>query len=60
MEGDFRLGDWLVQPQLNRLAGSGRDVTIEPKVMQVLVYLAEHSEEVSSKERPLPCGRIRS
>ena len=51
MEGDFRLGDWLVQPQLNRISGSDRDVAIEPKVMEVLVYLAEHHNGVSSKER---------
>ena len=51
MEGDFRLGNWLVQPQLNQIVGSGRDTTIEPKVMEVMVYLAEHRSEVSSKER---------
>ncbi len=51
MQGDFRIGDWLVQPQLNLIVGSGRENMIEPKVMEVLVYLAERPGEVLHKER---------
>ncbi len=51
MEGDFRLGDWLIQPQLNRVVGSGREVTLEPKAMDVLVHLVDRAGEVLHKER---------
>ena len=51
MEGDFRIDQWLVQPQLNTVVASdGAAVQIEPKVMEVLVYLAEQADEVLSKE----------
>ncbi len=50
MRGDFLLGDWLVQPQLNLLSHAGQSVHIEPKVMQVLVYLADHPGDVVSKK----------
>ena len=36
MEDDIRIGDYLVQPQLNRLESSDSRATIEPKVMEVL------------------------
>src|SRR5215470_17192999 len=51
LEGDFRIGAWLVQPQLHTIALEGRVSHVEPKAMQVLVYLAEHPEEVVPKER---------
>lgn len=49
-DGDFRLGEWTVEPRLNRLSTDGRAVHLEPKVMQVLVCLAE-SGAVVSKEK---------
>jgi DNA-binding winged helix-turn-helix (wHTH) protein len=51
MRTDFRLGEWLVQPELNRVRGSEGDVHLEPRVMDVLVYLARHAGEVLPKER---------
>jgi TolB-like protein/DNA-binding winged helix-turn-helix (wHTH) protein/Flp pilus assembly protein TadD len=51
LKGDFRIGKWLVQPQMNTLQASGRTKHVEPKAMQVLVYLAEHADEVVTKER---------
>ncbi|MDA2927349.1 protein kinase [Acidobacteria bacterium AH-259-G07] len=50
-EGDFRVGEWLIQPQLNRIVGSEKETHLEPKVMDVLVYLAKHAGEVIPKER---------
>jgi TolB-like protein/DNA-binding winged helix-turn-helix (wHTH) protein len=50
VEGDFRLGEWLVQPMLGALQGNGRSHRIEPKCMQVLVRLANQPGEVVSKE----------
>jgi TolB-like protein/DNA-binding winged helix-turn-helix (wHTH) protein/Tfp pilus assembly protein PilF len=49
-ERDFRLGVWVVSPRLNCLSQDGRAIRVEPKVMQVLVCLAE-ARDVVSKER---------
>lgn len=51
MKGDFRIGKWLVQPQTNTLQANGGTKHVEPKAMQVLVYLSEHADEVVTKER---------
>jgi DNA-binding winged helix-turn-helix (wHTH) protein len=53
MEGDFRINEWLVQPQANSVEKDGKTWHLEPKIMQVLVELAEHRNEVLSKERLL-------
>jgi Tol biopolymer transport system component/DNA-binding winged helix-turn-helix (wHTH) protein len=37
----FRLGPWLVSPELNRIQGQDGPVQIEPRVMKVLLCLAE-------------------
>jgi DNA-binding winged helix-turn-helix (wHTH) protein/TolB-like protein len=50
MQGDFRLGHWLVCPKLNTVQADGRAVRLEPKFMQVLVCLADRPGEVVSKE----------
>jgi DNA-binding winged helix-turn-helix (wHTH) protein len=50
MQGDFRVGDRLVSPKLNRLTRDGTQVRIEPKAMQVLLYLAARPNEVASRD----------
>jgi TolB-like protein/Flp pilus assembly protein TadD len=50
MHADFQLGAWRVQPQLNRVACEHRSVRLEPKMMGVLVCLAQRSGEVVPKE----------
>ena len=45
----FRLGEWLVQPSLDRLSRRGEVVQLRPKVMDVLVHLAANAGEVVSK-----------
>lgn len=48
----FKLGEWLVEPQLNRLMRpDGETVQLEPKMMDVLVCLARHAGEVVSREQ---------
>lgn len=37
----FRIDNWTVEPALNRMSRNGETVVFEPKVMAVLVYLAE-------------------
>jgi Tol biopolymer transport system component/DNA-binding winged helix-turn-helix (wHTH) protein len=51
VDGAFRVGDWQVEPQLNLIADGNRTTHLEPKVMRVLVYLADHADQVISKER---------
>jgi TolB-like protein/DNA-binding winged helix-turn-helix (wHTH) protein/Tfp pilus assembly protein PilF len=49
----FRVGPWLVQPSLNTISQNGTSNRIEPKMMQVLVCLAEHTGDVVPKEKLL-------
>ncbi len=51
MEGDFQVGNWLIQPHLNRIVGAEKESSVRLKVMEVLVYLAKHADEVLPKER---------
>ena len=50
MEGDFRLGEWLICPQLNTVQRDGGAVRLEHKLMLVLVCLAGRPGEVISKD----------
>jgi TolB-like protein/DNA-binding winged helix-turn-helix (wHTH) protein len=45
----FRIGDWTVDPLGNRLVREGREVRLEPRVMDVLLYLAAHQGQVVSR-----------
>jgi TolB-like protein len=50
VNGDFRVGPWLVAPSLNSISCKGTTVRLEPKVMAVLVCLAQHAGETLAKE----------
>ena len=50
MNGDFQIGEWRIQPSLNTVSRNGASTRLEPKVMEVLVFLAEHTGEVIPKE----------
>ena len=49
----FQLEEWQVSPESNRLASGDTEIEIEPRVMDLLVYLAERSGEVISREELL-------
>jgi TolB-like protein len=51
MHPEFQLGAWRVQPQLNSVACDQRTIRLEPKMMGVLVCLAQRSGDVVSKEQ---------
>ncbi|HUV12282.1 MAG TPA: protein kinase, partial [Acidobacteriota bacterium] len=51
MDGDFRIGDWLVQPLRDVIESPQKSVSLEPKAMDLLVYLAQHQGDVIPKER---------
>jgi DNA-binding winged helix-turn-helix (wHTH) protein len=53
LNSDFRVGPWLVQPSLNTISQNGTSNRVEPKMMEVLVCLAEHTGEVVPKEKLL-------
>ncbi len=46
----FRLGDWLVDPSLNRVTSGDKTGHLEPRAMEVLVYLAGRADELVSKQ----------
>jgi len=46
----FDLLDWQVQPDLNRVIHDNEFRALEPRVMQVLVYLAQHADRGVSRQ----------
>ncbi|MEN8163169.1 MAG: winged helix-turn-helix domain-containing protein [Acidobacteriota bacterium] len=46
----FRLGDWLVDPTLSRVTNGNKTVHLEPRAMEVLVYLAGRADELVCKQ----------
>jgi DNA-binding winged helix-turn-helix (wHTH) protein/tetratricopeptide (TPR) repeat protein len=50
MEGEIRIGSWLVQPSLNLVSRNGTTYHLEPKVMEVLVCLAGRAGETVTKD----------
>lgn len=53
MAREFRIGEWLVEPDLNSITRANKKTSVEPKVIEVLAYLAEHPGEVLSKNQIL-------
>ena len=53
MADDFQILEWLVRPDQNTLSQPDKNVRIEPKIMSLLTYLAEHAGEAVSKEQIL-------
>lgn len=49
----FRIDDLLVIPERNTVIRDGKEIKLEPRMMQVLVMLAEHSGDTLSPERLL-------
>jgi len=50
VSGDFFIGDWLVQPSLDRLQLGQRSVHLRPKTMEVLALLARHGSTVVPRD----------
>lgn len=49
----LRIGEWLVDPATNRLSRGGETLHLEPKAMDVLLWLAQRAGEVVSREELL-------
>ncbi len=54
MAREFRVGEWLVEPDLNRITRADRTVQVEPRVLEVLVCLASRPGEVFPKDKIIP------
>lgn len=53
IQGGFRIGPWTVSPLTGEIESDGRSVHLEPKVMEVLVVLAEKAESVVLRDELL-------
>lgn len=51
LERGFRLGDFLVEPELQRVTAPDRKIQVEPRVMQVLLLMAAQAGRTVTKER---------
>jgi DNA-binding winged helix-turn-helix (wHTH) protein len=47
----FQVGKWSVEPDLNSISKGTQKISVEPKVIEVLAYLADHAGQVLSKEQ---------
>ena len=47
----IKVGDWLVEPKLNRMSQDDRQVSLRPQVMDLLVYLAENRGKVVTADQ---------
>jgi adenylate cyclase len=48
---ELQIGEWLVEPDLNLITRGKKKISVEPKVIEVLVCLADYPGEVLSKEQ---------
>ena len=53
MNEAMHIENWRVLPERNRIVRGEEQVKLEPRVMQVLVFLAQHADEVVSREQIL-------
>jgi len=44
------IGEWLVTPAINQISRQGRQLTLEPRLIDLLVYFAHHPDEVLSRD----------
>ena len=49
----FRIDDWLVEPDLDQVSLDGRCLRLEPKLMELLVYLAERPGQTITRDEIL-------
>lgn len=49
-EQDYRVGEWLIQPTLNRITGPDHSTRLGAKALEILRHLADHEGRVVSRE----------
>jgi DNA-binding winged helix-turn-helix (wHTH) protein len=50
LQAGFRIGNCLVEPRQNRIVRQDKELHLEPRVMDVLVCLAQHAGVVVSRD----------
>jgi hypothetical protein len=55
VEPTSQVGAWLVKPRLNPISAKSKSADVEPKVIEVLVCLAEQADEVVEQRVAHPC-----
>ncbi len=50
LEHGFRLGEWTVLPRQSSLEKDGESIHLQPRVMGVLVCLAQHAPETATRD----------
>lgn len=45
-----RVGEWLVTPSVNQISRPGRQLTLEPRLIDLLMFFARHPGEVLSRD----------
>jgi DNA-binding winged helix-turn-helix (wHTH) protein/Tfp pilus assembly protein PilF len=50
MKSPFYVGEWLVEPDLNRISRNGEVVHLEPKVICTLLHLSQHAGSLVEKD----------
>ena len=48
--GKFHLGDWLVEPSLNRVSRAAVVEHVRPRLIELLVFLARHAGQLVTKD----------
>lgn len=51
LDDGFWVDDWFIEPMTNRAIREDKQVQLEPKVMDVLVLLAQHADTTVTKEQ---------
>lgn len=50
LSNSFYIGDWLIEPKMNKISRHGEVHKVEPKLIEVLAYLAMYEGEVKTKD----------
>lgn len=45
-----RVGEWLITPSINQISRPGRQLTLEPRLIDLLMYFAHHPDQVLSRD----------
>ena len=45
-----RVGEWLITPSINQISRAGRQLTLEPRLIDLLMYFAQHPGQVLSRD----------
>ncbi len=46
----LRVGEWLVTPSVNQISRDGHQITLEPRLIDLLVFFARHPDVVLSRD----------